>query len=287
MSTIKLNGTEINYEDTGAGDPLILVHGSASDARAWKGQQQEFARHFRTICYSRRYHWPNEPIGNNTDYSMMLQVEDLAALIEALDAAPVHLVGHSYGAFLCMLLAMKAPHVVRSLVLAEPPVITLFVSNQPKPAEIIRLLFTRPGTALSIIRFGVTGVEPAKKAFRKGDIWVGAKYIGDAVFGRGAFEHFPRDRKDQVESNISTIPPEWLGSGLLPVDDEVLRGLKIPVLLVEGENTIPMFRHLVDRLEELLPDTERVRIPNASHSCQEDNPRAYNAAVLKFLERQR
>ena len=183
MSTIAINGSEFHYEDTGSGEPLILVHGSASDARAWKGQQQEFANHFRTICYSRRYHWPNKPIADNTDYSMMLHVEDLAALLETLDATPAHLVGHSYGAFLCTLLAMKEPRLVRSLVLAEPPAITLFVSNQPKPAELIRLLFTRPATALSIIKFGATGVDPAKNAFRRGDTETGARIFGDAVFG--------------------------------------------------------------------------------------------------------
>jgi non-heme chloroperoxidase len=286
MSTIEFNGSEFHYEDVGTGTPLILVHGSASDSRAWAGQQKEFANHFRTICYSRRYHWPNKPIADHTDYSMMLHVEDLAALIEVLKVAPVHLVGHSYGAFLCMLLAMKEPHLVKSLVLAEPPAITLFVSSQPKPAELIRLMFTRPGTALSIIKFGATGVEPAKKAFRRGDLEAGARIFGDAVFGREAIDHFPGIRRDQVKDNLSNIRAEWLGSGLLPVDDEALRKLNVPVLLVEGECTIPMFRHLVDRLEELLPHTERVKIPNASHSSQEDNPQAYNTAVLEFLQRQ-
>ena len=286
MSTIAINGSEFHYEDTGSGEPLILVHGSASDARAWKGQQQEFANHFRTICYSRRYHWPNKPIADRTDYSMMLHVEDLAALLEVLNAAPAHLVGHSYGAFLCLLLAMKEPRLVRSLVLMEPPAITLFVSNQPRPAELLRLLFTRPSTALSIAKFGATGVEPAKKAFRRGDIEAGARIFGEAVFGRGAVDRFPEIRRDQVKDNLSNIRAEWLGSGLLPLDDVALRRLNIPVLLVEGENTIPMFRRLLDRLEELLPDTERVSIPGATHSSQEDNPQAYNAAVIDFLQRQ-
>ncbi|NIT60692.1 MAG: alpha/beta fold hydrolase, partial [Aliifodinibius sp.] len=74
-----------------------------------------------------------------------------------------HLVGHSYGAFLSLLLAMRQPDYVRTLVLAEPPAITLFVSNNPKPLEILKLLVSRPRTAAAIIKFGAKGVTPAIK----------------------------------------------------------------------------------------------------------------------------
>ena len=88
---------------------------------------------------------------------MIKQVDDLQALIRSLDAAPAHLVGHSYGAFLCLLLAIREPHLVRTLTLAEPPVTTLLVSNKPGPLEIMKLLVTRPRTAAAIITFGTSG----------------------------------------------------------------------------------------------------------------------------------
>jgi hypothetical protein len=49
---------------------------------------------YRTIVYSRRFHWPNEAIREGTDYSMTEHVDDLRALLRSLDAAPAHLVGH-------------------------------------------------------------------------------------------------------------------------------------------------------------------------------------------------
>lgn len=71
------------------------------------------------------------PVPEGADYAMAQHVDDLGALLRALDAVPAHLVGHSYGAFACLLLALREPRMVRSLVISEPPIITLFVGNPP------------------------------------------------------------------------------------------------------------------------------------------------------------
>jgi non-heme chloroperoxidase len=133
MAHVNINGRALEYRELGKGEPVIFVHGSASDYRTWQLQQEAFPERFRMIEFSRRYHWPNDPIPDGADYSMDEHVSDLQALVRSLDAAPAHLVGHSYGGFLCLLLAMRQPSLVRTLVLAEPPVITVFVSNTPKP----------------------------------------------------------------------------------------------------------------------------------------------------------
>jgi len=60
---------------------------------------------YRVIAYSRRYHWPNAAPGQDADATLERQVENLAALMEALEIAPVHVVGHSYGGATALLLA--------------------------------------------------------------------------------------------------------------------------------------------------------------------------------------
>jgi len=287
MASVEINGTSLEYFEDGNGEPVVLVHGSASDCRTWHYQKNQFAQCFRTITYSRRFHWPNESIGNDTDYSMQQQVDDLGSLITSLNASPAHLVGHSYGAFLCLLLAVQQPGLVRSLVLAEPPVITLFVSNAPKLSELVQLILRRPATAAAIIKFGATGIAPATKAFRRGDLEKGAEVFGDAIFGKGGYSRLPETRKAQVRDNLDNVCAEMLGSGFLPLRNADVRQIRLPTLLVTGKNSLPLFHRLMDRLEELLPDTERVEIAGGSHVMHEDNSRDFNTCCIEFLNRTR
>lgn len=283
MSKITIGDAQLEYRKEGDGDPVLLVHGSASDYRTWHYQQDAFSKQYLTISYSRRYHWPNEPIQEGEDYSMALQVDDLQKVIQSLDSAPIHLIGHSYGAFLCMLLTIREPQLVKTLVLLEPPAITLFVSNEPKPLEIFKLLITRPGAAFALVKFGANGVVPAKKALLKGNTEGGIRKFAEAVFGPGAFDHFSPANRSSLLDNSANIRAELLGSGFLPVDIKRLQKLQMPTLLITGQRSIPLFRHLTDRLEELIPNTERIEIPGASHMMQVDNPEAFNRAVLSFL----
>ena len=80
----------------GAGEPLILVHGSTSDYRTWQVSQEELSKSFRTMSYSRRYHWPNQKIAEGADYSMAEHVDDLKEILKTSEFVPAHIVGHSY-----------------------------------------------------------------------------------------------------------------------------------------------------------------------------------------------
>jgi len=284
MPQLDINGYSIEYNDTGSGEPVVLVHGSASDYRTWQSQRQAFAGDYRVIDYSRRYHWPNTPITDGADYSMEEHVDDLQCLLQHLDAAPAHIVGHSYGAFLALLLALRKPALVRSLVLCEAPVVTLFVSNRPKPLELLKLLLSKPGTAVAIIRFGMRGVEPATRAFRDGDMQTGIRTFAEAVFGPGGYERLPESHKTQVADNLSTVRKELLGSGFAPLDRNKLKILAVPSLLVSASDSIKLFQYLTDHLETLLRNVQRSDIPGASHLMHEDNPAAFNRAVMSFID---
>jgi len=284
MASVTLYGSRFGYVEYGRGEPLMFVHGAVSDYRTWQFQQEEFAGRFRVIAYSRRYNWPNEQIPKETDYSMIKQVDDLQALIRLLGAAPAHLVGHSYGAFLCLLLAIREPHLVRTLTLAEPPVIPLFVSNKPGPLEILKLLVTRPRAAAAIITFGAKVLAPATQAFRDGDMEAGMHIFVDTVFGSGGYRALSEARKEQVRANLANLKAVLLGSsGFAPLNAGQVRSIRTPTLLVNGEHSIGLFHRLTDRLQELMPHAERVTIRGVSHMMQEENGPAFNGAVLSFL----
>lgn len=285
MATLEVNGVSLDYVEKGQGDPLLLVHGSASDRRTWRHQLAPFGERFRVVAYSRRHHWPNDPISEGADYSMAEHVDDLEAVVGALDAGPVHVVGHSYGAFLGLLLSIRSPSLVRSLVLGEPPVLTLVTSDPPKPGELFKLLLTSPRTAVSIVRFGASAVAPATAEARKGRAEEAMLRFGRYVLGREAFEALSEERLEQVRAN--SMAAEFLGSGFAPLDPDQVRRVRTPTLLVTGSRSPGFFHRLADRLEALLPDCERAEIAGASHISHEDEPGAYNRAVLSFLEERR
>jgi pimeloyl-ACP methyl ester carboxylesterase len=184
------------------------------------------------------------------------------------------------------LLAVKAPQLVRNLVLAEPPAITLFVSNSPKPLEVLKVLINRPRTATALIKFGATGIGPATAAVKRDDMEEAMRLFGTATLGSEAYRRLSESRRDQVRANL--IKAEFLGSGLTPpLDAEQLRNIQAPTLLVCGQASPRLLHRLADRLQELLPHVERIEIPEASHIMHEDNAAAYNAAVLSFLTRHR
>jgi len=282
LPKFNIRDAALEYVEKGSGDPVLLVHGSASDYRTWGAQLSAFSRRYRTVAYSRRYHWPNATIGENDDYSMEEHVGDLERVLRSLGKRPLHLVGHSYGAFVCLLLAIKQPRLLRSLVLAEPPAITLFVSSSPKPSEMLKLLFKRPRTALAILQFGMRGLNPAKAEAERGNMDQAMRVFGGTVLGRDFLERLSESRLEQVRANA--IQAEFIGSGFPDLDADRVRNMKVPTLLVGAEQSPAVFHRVLDRLQELLPNSRRVEIHGASHIMHEDNPIEYNEAVLSFWE---
>jgi pimeloyl-ACP methyl ester carboxylesterase len=63
--------------------------------------------------------------------------------------------------------------------------------------------------------------------------------------------------------------------------------LRIPVLIITGENTIKLHRLVNEELARLLPKAEQAIIPNAGHGSPRENPQAFNKAVLRFFANHR
>ncbi len=286
--TATVNATTLAYREEGAGEPVVFVHGGLSDLRVWANQLPNVGRSYRAITYSRRFARPNEDIEPGADDPWPRHVEDLAAFLREIDAAPAHLVGNSQGAFIALLLAVQSPDLVRSLVLEEPPVLPLFAKNTPpRLAEILRLLATRPRTGLALIRFVSGTISPVTKAFQRGEDDEALRIFTEGVLGKESFERLPEASKEIGRDNFSTLRAGLLGSGFPPLDDDDVRGIRAPTLLLTGERSPAFLLRLTDRLEELLPIVERDEIPDASHTMHEENAAAVNEAIVRFLGRDR
>jgi pimeloyl-ACP methyl ester carboxylesterase len=266
---------------------VIFVHGTSQDIRTWQSQVEDFAQHLRTITYSRRYARPNDDIPPGQDDQMLPHVEDLVALLGALNASPAHLVGNSWGGFISLLTAIRRPDAVRSLVLCEPPVLPLFVSNNPKPGEILRLLLKSPIDAVRVMRFGLGVAQPTAKAYRENNMERANEIFGRAILGKARFASLPEERVQMLSENSAAERAQFLGAGFPPLSRADVKRVAAPTLLLAGEESPAILRlTFTNALYGLLPNVERAMIPDASHLMHEDNPTAFNSAVLTFLRAQ-
>lgn len=283
MPTISINGSSFEYVEKGTGLPVLFVHGGISDYRIWEKQMEPFAQKFRVIAYSRRYHYPNPWEGDGSDYSISVHARDLAGFISALSLENVNLIGNSYGAYTSLMTAINNPKLVKTLVLNEPPVLTLLTSNPDNPLQILSLFIRDPSTAKSFMNFGLKHMKRATKALKNDEMEKGVRLFAEGALGNGKYEQIPDEVKTIFMDNAAALKAELLGPGFPQFPKDKAKLIEAPSLLVYGEYSPKFLRAISDLLLKILPQSEKVVIPNASHLTHEQNSNAYNTKVLEFL----
>ncbi len=283
MARITLNGSDFEYVENGSGSPVIFVHGGITDYRIWKDQMDPFAKKFRVFAYSRRYHYPNEWKSDGSDYTIGLHSRDLVAFIKALNLEGVNLIGNSYGAFISLMTAINNPGLIKALVLNEPPVLPLLVSDTDNPFQLLSLFIRDFSTAKSFMNFGLKHMKPAMKALKDNQMEKGVRLFADGALGEGRFEKIPIEARSTFMDNAEALKAELLGPGFPPFPKDKAGQLSIPVLFVCGINSPKFLLSITNLLLNILPNAEKVIIPDASHLTHRENPIDYNEKVLGFL----
>lgn len=270
MPIVEIHGTKLEYTEKGKGDPMVLVHGTLGDYRSWELQMGAFAKKYRTISYSRRYHYPNSCSGDESDYSAILHADNLAAFINALGLDSAHIVGNSYGSYTSLFLAARHPERVRTLILGDPPVLAI-LDHSPEGRGLRDEFLARVW-------------ERAGEMLRRGEIEDGVRVFVDGVVEVGAFDRFPPEVRNLIMDNacefgIETSSPDFW----TPFTCEDAGRVATPTLLLTGDWSKKMFQLIVEELGCCLPNSKTVRVPETTHEVSSDNPEAYNGIVSEFL----
>jgi pimeloyl-ACP methyl ester carboxylesterase len=113
MPRIDANGLAINYDQQGAGEPLLLIPYLAADHACYAFQVAEYAKHFTCISVDLRGTGDSgKPQGA---YTTEVLADDVAAFMQAAGIGRAHVAGLSLGGAIGLWLATKHPDKVQSL----------------------------------------------------------------------------------------------------------------------------------------------------------------------------
>jgi pimeloyl-ACP methyl ester carboxylesterase len=115
MAFVESNGIQLYYEERGFGDPLLLLMGITARGAVWQKHAEHWAQEFRCILPDNRgVGLSDKPVGA---YSTEQMADDSAGLLRALGIEGARVVGCSMGSTIAQQLALRHPHLVRSMVL--------------------------------------------------------------------------------------------------------------------------------------------------------------------------
>ena len=263
MPTVNVNGIDVYFEVHGEGAAILGIHGTPSSAVLWVDAAKVLADLGRCIIYDRRGFSRSGRSDPFETVDLSDQVDDAAALLDALSATPAVVIGRSTGGLIAVDLARRFPDKVRALVLLEPALFTV----EPQAAAWAAQLRRR--VMLAAAEYPSSASEVVCREALGDEFW-------DAL---------PLELRELFTAASPAVLAEIRGRGLdlseepLTLSDEELSGIGQPTLIVSSEDSPEVLRRVNERLAEAVPQTEKVLVAGG-HLI---NPA--HAAVLDFVGR--
>jgi pimeloyl-ACP methyl ester carboxylesterase len=264
MPSSPRNETGLHYEREGAGEPLVLVHGSWVDGSSWDAVRPALARSFDVVSFDRRGHSRSAPApASGTIHD---DVADLAELIEALNLEPAHVAGASGGGSIALRLAATRPELVRTVSVHEPPLFDLLdAGDWPELNELHAVL-----------------AEVAER-LEAGDAEGAARLYFDRVaLAPHGWDGFKPARKAMLLANAATYLDQCRDPDALDIELDSLAAFTGSALVTYGDRRPPMFRRIAELVLEAIPDARGRLIPETAHDPQVTRPEAYVEALEVF-----
>ena len=255
------DGVKIYWEETGKGDPILLIMGLGWVSQMWHRTRDLLAKKYRVITFD------NRGVGRSDvppgPYPIPTMAADAAAVLDAAGVKSAHLYGISMGGMIAQEFTLQYPERVKSLILgctaAGGP-----TAIQPAP-EVLQVLMRR-------------GMKPEEAI----------DAIDPFIYDPGTSpESMAEDRKLRLEwyptvdgylNQLQGIMA-WEAHSRLPQ-------IAAPTLVIHGESDqlIPAANGRL--VAERIPRAKLVVIPRASHIFPTDQPKPANEAVVNFLAAQ-
>ena len=255
-----VNGIRIHYEVAGEGPWVVLSHSLACAGAMWDEQWAILSARYRVLRFDTRGHGASDaPPGG---YTLTQMADDLHGLLASAGVERPHFVGLSMGGMIGMTYALAHPGALRSLVLCDT------TSRIPEDA--------RPVWAERIATAQRQGMEP----------------LVEPTLKRWFTEPFLAKRSSVVErvaGMIRSTPPAGYAGCCQAIPQinvtDKLSAITCPVQVIVGDKDVGTPVAMAEAIHQAIPSSELVVLSDASHLSNLEQPKTFNAALLKFLGR--
>jgi 3-oxoadipate enol-lactonase len=246
---------DLTYCDCGIGEALVLIHGLGGNATGWRDQMEELSGGYRVIVMNLRGHGnsghrPEEPI------TIRAFADDIIALLKGIGVRRAHFCGNSLGGMIALEIWVRAPALVKSLILADT---TAFFPPPQMQEEFLRLFDSMDMAAFA--RFMaprlVTPQAPATLVEEVEQMIAG---VSRSVYRQGLVAAFQADYR-------------WM----LPLVD-------VPTLIVVGAEDQATPVGYARFLERHIKDAVLRVVPGAAHLSPRENPGEFNLQLREHLK---
>lgn len=270
MSRVNVNGVGIDYDVTGEGRPIVLLHGFPDSGRLWRNQVPALASAgFQVVVPDLRgYGRSDKPAGVEA-YSLPLLAGDVMAILADLGIARAHVVGHDWGAALGWVLGSVAPDNVDHLVvLSVGHPLTFRRTFEQLEKSWYMLLFQFPDIA---------------ERWLTDDGWANFRAWGRHPDADAVIAELEADASLTPGLNWyrANVPPEsWVGPPLQ------LPAVQAPTMGVWSSGDFALTEtQMTDSAKNVAGPWRYERIDGPGHWMQLEAPGRVNALLLDFLPR--
>lgn len=255
----------IHHEESGQGNPVVLLHGVAASLRDWDNLRGALAsRGYHVYALDLLGHGESAKPRQSRAYRVEVLVEQLEAFLnDVIGRPPYTLVGHSLGGYLSLAYTLRRPDYVRALILVNP------VFRPDQLSTMIRLVQRRPAWG--------------SWALRNAPPWLVEALVGWRPIGS---KPIPREARRQLAVDYRRAAPQVVH---IPKSFEDLSrrvgDIRSPALVVWGEQDRTLDPASYHDLVRYLPNAEGRSLPQCGHQPHLAAPDDFRDLVVEFLQR--
>ena len=283
---VSTNGVRLHCARGGTGRPILFLHGFPEFWYAWRKPLEYFAaRGWLALAPDQRgYNLSDKPTGVEP-YRAKHLVEDIRQLAAHYTSEPLVLVAHDWGGAVAWGLAMAHPGLLSHLVIVNSPHPYTFwreLANNPaqqKASEYMLLLRDpKAERVLSEANFerlwkmafnwGAPGFSEADRAAYFA-AWAQPGALTGSLNWYRASPLYPPSSSDPGAKKLSLDPKDF--------------AVRVPTLVVWGEEDRALLAGCLDGLEECVPGIDIVRVPGASHWIVHEHPELVCGEIERFV----